>query len=213
MSKAILGTKLGMSQVFAENGNLIPVTVIETMPNVVVAKKTVESDGYNAIQLGYGAVKEKHLTKPVKGQFEKAGVAPVKYLREVRTDDVESYTVGQTLAADIFAEGEIVDVIGTSRGKGFAGTIKRYNFRRGPESHGSKNHRQPASLGARMSGGGGKVFKGKKLPGQMGGVRVTVQHLSVVRVDTARNLMLVKGGIPGPKGSLVMVQATAKPVK
>ena len=213
MSKAILGTKLGMSQVFAENGNLIPVTVIETMPNVVVAKKTVESDGYNAIQLGYGAVKEKHLTKPVKGQFEKAGVTPVKYLREVRTDDVENYTVGQTLAADIFAEGEIVDVIGTSRGKGFAGTIKRYNFRRGPESHGSKNHRQPASLGARMSGGGGKVFKGKKLPGQMGGVRVTVQHLSVVRVDTARNLMLVKGGIPGPKGSLVMVQATAKPVK
>lgn len=213
MSKAILGTKLGMSQVFAENGDLIPVTVVEMTPNVVVAVKTVESDGYNAIQLGYGEVKEKHLTKPVKGQFEKAGVAPVKYLREVRMDEVPSYTVGQTLAADIFAEGEIVDVIGTSKGKGFAGTIKKYNFRRGPESHGSKNHRQPASLGARMSGGGGKVFKGKKLPGQMGGVRVTVQHLQVVRVDTARNLMLVKGGIPGPKGSLVMVQATVKPVK
>lgn len=213
MSKAILGTKLGMSQVFAENGDLIPVTVVETTPNVVVAVKTVESNGYNAIQLGYGEVKEKHLTKPVKGQFEKAGVAPVKYLREVRMDEVPSYTVGQTLAADIFAEGEIVDVIGTSKGKGFAGTIKKYNFRRGPESHGSKNHRQPASLGARMSGGGGKVFKGKKLPGQMGGVRVTVQHLQVVRVDTARNLMLVKGGIPGPKGSLVMVQATVKPVK
>ena len=213
MSKAILGTKLGMSQVFAENGDLIPVTVVETTPNVVVAVKTVESDGYNAIQLGYGEVKEKHLTKPVKGQFEKAGVAPVKYLREVRMDEVPSYTVGQTLAADIFAEGEIVDVIGTSKGKGFAGTIKKYNFRRGPESHGSQNHRQPASLGARMSGGGGKVFKGKKLPGQMGGVRVTVQHLQVVRVDTARNLMLVKGGIPGPKGSLVMVQATVKPVK
>ena len=213
MSKAILGTKLGMSQVFAENGDLIPVTVVETAPNVVVAVKTVESDGYNAIQLGYGEVREKHLTKPVKGQFEKAGVAPVKYLREVRMDETPSYTVGQTLAADIFAEGEIVDVIGTSKGKGFAGTIKKYNFRRGPESHGSKNHRQPASLGARMSGGGGKVFKGKKLPGQMGGVRVTVQHLQVVRVDTARNLMLVKGGIPGPKGSLVMVQATVKPVK
>lgn len=213
MSKAILGTKLGMSQVFAENGDLIPVTVVETAPNVVVAVKTVESDGYNAIQLGYGEVKEKHLTKPVKGQFEKAGVAPVKYLREVRMDETPSYTVGQTLAADIFAEGEIVDVIGTSKGKGFAGTIKKYNFRRGPESHGSKNHRQPASLGARMSGGGGKVFKGKKLPGQMGGVRVTVQHLQVVRVDTARNLMLVKGGTPGPKGSLVMVQATVKPVK
>lgn len=213
MSKAILGTKLGMSQVFAENGDLIPVTVVETKPNVIVAVKTVESDGYNAIQLGYGEVKEKHLTRPVKGQFEKAGVDPVKYLREVRTDDASSYTVGQTLAADIFAEGEIVDVIGTSKGKGFAGTIKKYNFRRGPESHGSKNHRQPASLGARMSGGGGKVFKGKKLPGRMGGVRVTVQHLQVVRVDTARNLMLVKGGIPGPKGSLVMVQATVKSVK
>lgn len=213
MSKAILGTKLGMSQVFAENGNLIPVTVIEAAPNVVVAVKTVESDGYNAIQLGYGEVKEKHLTKPMKGQFEKAGVAPVKYLREVRTDDASSYTVGQTLAADVFAAGEIVDVIGTSKGKGFAGTIKRWNFRRGPETHGSKNHRQPASLGARMSGGGGKVFKGKKMPGQMGGVRVTVQHLEVVRVDSERNLMLVKGGIPGPKGSLVMVQATVKPVK
>lgn len=213
MSKAILGTKLGMSQVFAENGDLIPVTVVEIRPNVVVAVKTVESDGYNAIQLGYGEVKEKHLTKPVKGQFEKAGVDPVKYLREVRMDGEPSYTVGQTLAADIFAEGEIVDVIGTSKGKGFAGTIKKYNFRRGPESHGSKNHRQPASLGARMSGGGGKVFKGKKLPGRMGGVRVTVQHLQVVRVDTARSLMLIKGGIPGPKGSLVMVQATVKPVK
>lgn len=213
MSKAILGTKLGMSQVFAENGDLIPVTVVEIRPNVVVAVKTVESDGYNAIQLGYGEVREKHLTKPVKGQFEKAGVDPVKHLREVRMDGEPSYTVGQTLAADIFAEGEIVDVIGTSKGKGFAGTIKKYNFRRGPESHGSKNHRQPASLGARMSGGGGKVFKGKKLPGRMGGVRVTVQHLQVVRVDTARSLMLIKGGIPGPKGSLVMVQATVKPVK
>ena len=200
MSKAILGTKLGMSQVFAENGDLIPVSVIEVLPNVVV--KTVESDGYNAVQLGYGAVKEKHLTKPVKGQFEKAGIDPVKHLREYRLAEKPSYTVGQTLAADIFAEGEIVDVIGTSRGKGFAGTIKRHNHQRGPESH-----------GARMSGGGGKVFKGKKMPGQLGGDRVTVQHLQVVRVDTARNLMLVKGGIPGAKGSLVMVQDTVKPVK
>ena len=180
---------------------------------MVAAVKTVESDGYNAVQLGYGAVKEKHLTKPVKGQFEKAGIDPVKYLREYRLAEKPSYTVGQTLAADIFAEGEIIDVIGTSRGKGFAGTIKRHNHQRGPESHGSKNHRQTASLGARMSGGGGKVFKGKKMPGQLGGVRVTVQHLQVVRVDTARNLMLVKGGIPGAKGSLVMVQDTVKPVK
>ena len=196
MSKAILGTKLGMSQVFAENGDLIPVSVIEVLPNVVAAVKTVESDGYNAVQLGYGAVKEKHLTKPVKGQFEKAGIDPVKHLREYRLAEKPSYTVGQTLAADIFAEGEIVDVIGTSRGKGFAGTIKRHNHQRG-----------------RMSGGGGKVFKGKKMPGQLGGDRVTVQHLQVVRVDTARNLMLVKGGIPGAKGSLVMVQDTVKPVK
>lgn len=165
------------------------------------------------VQLGYGEVKEKHLTKPVKGQFEKAGVAPVKYLREFRLEEQPSYTVGQTLAADIFAEGEVIDVIGTSKGKGFAGTIKRYNFRRGPESHGSKNHRQPASLGARMSGGGGKVFKGKKLPGHMGHARVTVQHLSVVKVDTTRNLMLIKGGIPGAKGSLVMVRSTVKSVK
>lgn len=213
MSKAILGTKLGMSQVFAENGDLIPVSVIEVLPNVVASVKTVESDGYNAVQLAYGAVKEKHLTKPVKGQFEKAGIDPVKHLREYRLAEKPSYTVGQTLAADIFAEGEIVDVIGTSRGKGFAGTIKRHNHQRGPESHGSKNHRQTASLGARMSGGGGKVFKGKKMPGQLGGDRVTVQHLQVVRVDTARNLMLVKGGIPGAKGSLVMVQDTVKPVK
>ena len=134
MSKAILGTKLGMSQVFAENGDLIPVSVIEVLPNVVAAVKTVESDGYNAVQLGYGAVKEKHLTKPVKGQFEKAGIDPVKYLREYRLAEKPSYTVGQTLAADIFAEGEIIDVIGTSRGKGFAGTIKRHNHQRGPES-------------------------------------------------------------------------------
>lgn len=213
MSKAILGTKLGMSQVFAENGDLIPVTVVETTPNVVVAVKTDETDGYNAVQLGYGAVKEKHLTKPVKGQFEKAGVSPVKYLREFRLQEKPSYTVGQTLAADIFAEGDVVDVIGTSKGKGYAGTIKRHNFGRGPMAHGSKFHRRPGSLGARMSGGGGKVFKGRDLPGQMGGERVTVQHLVVVRVDTARNIMLVKGGIPGAKGSLVMVRSTVKPVK
>ena len=213
MSKAILGTKLGMSQVFAENGDLIPVTVVETTPNVVVAVKTTESDGYNAVQLGYGAVKETHINKPVKGQLEKAGVAPVKYLRELRLQEQPSYTVGQTLAADIFAEGEIIDVTGTSKGKGFAGTVKRHNFGRGPMAHGSKNHREPGSLGARMSGGGGKVFKGKKLPGQMGGERVTVQHLQVVKVDTERNIMLVKGGIPGAKGSLVMVRSTVKPVK
>lgn len=138
MSKAILGTKLGMSQVFAENGDLVPVTVVEVLPNVVAGVKTVETDGYNAVQIGYGAVKEKHLTRPVKGQFEKAGINPVKYLREYRLAEKPEYTVGQTLAADIFAAGEFVDVIGISRGKGFAGTIKRWNHQRGPESHGSK---------------------------------------------------------------------------
>ena len=213
MSKAILGTKLGMSQVFAENGDLIPVSVIEVLPNVVAAVKTVESDGYNAVQLGYGAVKEKHLTKPVKGQFEKAGIDPVKYLREYRLAEKPSYTVGQTLAADIFAEGEIIDVIGTSRGKGFAGTIKRHNHQRGPESHGSKNHRQTASLGARMSGGGGKVFKGKKMPGQMGGVKRTIQNLEIVRVDAEQNLILVKGAVPGPKKSVVTIKESVKTAK
>ena len=175
--------------------------------------KTVESDGYDAVQLGYGSIKEKHLTKPVKGQFDKAGVAPVKYLRELRLSEATDYTVGQTLAADIFAEGELVDVVGTGKGKGFAGTIKRHNFSRGPETHGSKSHREPGSIGPMISGGGGKVYKGKKLPGQMGGYRVTVQRLSVVKVDAERNLLLVKGGIPGAKGSLVMVRNTVKPVK
>lgn len=213
MSKAILGTKVGMSQVFAENGDLVPVTVVEVLPNVVAAVKTVESDGYNAVQIGYGSVKEKHLTKPVKGQFDKAGIDPVKYLREFRLAEKPEYTVGQTLAVDIFAAGEIVDIVGTSKGKGFAGTIKRWNHQRGPESHGSKNHRQTASLGARMSGGGGKVFKGKKMPGQLGGERVTVQNLEVVSVDADRNILLVKGGIPGAKGSLVMVKTAVKSAK
>ena len=201
MSKAILGKKLGMTQVFTAEGQLVPVTVVETTPSVVVRVKTVETDGYEAIQIGYGSIKEKHLTKPVKGQFDKAGVAPVKYLREVRVANAADYTVGQTLAADI------------GKGKGFAGTIKRHNFSRGPETHGSKSHREPGSIGPMISGGGGKVYKGKKLPGQMGGYRVTVQRLSVVKVDAERNLLLVKGGIPGAKGSLVMVRNTVKPVK
>lgn len=213
MSKAILGKKLGMTQIFTAEGKLVPVTVVEATPSVVVRVKTVESDGYDAVQLGYGSIKEKHLIKPVKGQFEKAGVTPVKYLRELRLAATPEYTVGQTLAADIFAEGELVDVIGTGKGKGFAGTIKRHNFHRGPVTHGSKSHREPGSIGPMISGGGGKVFKGKKLPGQMGGGRVTVQRLAVVKVDTERNLLLVKGGIPGAKGSLVMVRNTVKPVK
>ena len=211
MSKAILGKKLGMTQVFTEEGAVVPVTVVEASPNVVVRVKTVDTDGYNSIQLGYGEIKEKHLTKPVKGQFDKAGVAPVKYLREFRLTDTPEYTVGQTLAADIFASGDLVDVIGTSKGKGFAGTIKRHGFHRGPMGHGSKSHREPGSLGPMTSGGGGKVVKGKKLPGQMGGNQETVLHLSIVKVDMDKNLILVKGGIPGAKGSLVMIRDTVKP--
>ena len=211
MSKAILGKKLGMTQVFTEEGAVVPVTVVEASPNVVVRVKTVDTDGYNSIQLGYGEIKEKHLTKPVKGQFDKAGVVPVKYLREFRLTDTPEYTVGQTLAADIFASGDLVDVIGTSKGKGFAGTIKRHGFHRGPMGHGSKSHREPGSLGPMTSGGGGKVVKGKKLPGQYGGNQATVLRLSVVKVDMDKNLILVKGGIPGAKGSLVMIRDTVKP--
>ncbi|AXB82865.1 50S ribosomal protein L3 [Megasphaera hexanoica] len=211
MSKAILGKKLGMTQIFTEEGAVVPVTVVEASPNVVVRVKTVDTDGYNSIQIGYGDIKEKHLTKPVKGQFDKAGVKPVKYLRELRLDDTPEYTVGQTLAADIFASGDLVDVIGTSKGKGFAGTIERHGFHRGPMGHGSKSHREPGSLGPMTSGGGGKVVKGKKLPGQYGGNQATVLRLSVVKVDMDKNLILIKGGIPGAKGSLVMIRDTVKP--
>ena len=211
MSKAILGKKLGMTQIFTEEGAVVPVTVVEASPNVVVRVKTVDTDGYNSIQIGYGDIKEKHLTKPVKGQFDKAGVTPVKYLRELRLDDTPEYTVGQTLAADIFASGDLVDVIGTSKGKGFAGTIERHGFHRGPMGHGSKSHREPGSLGPMTSGGGGKVGKGKKLPGQYGGNQATVLRLSVVKVDMDKNLILIKGGIPGAKGSLVMIRDTVKP--
>lgn len=210
MSKAILGKKLGMTQIFTEEGAVVPVTVVEASPNVIVRVKTVDTDGYNSIQLGYGDVKEKHITKPVKGQFDKAGVKPVKYLREFRLTDTPEYEVGQTLAADIFASGDLVDVIGTSKGKGFAGTIKRHGFHRGPVTHGSKSHREPGSLGPMTSGGGGKVVKGKRLPGQLGGNQATVLRLSVVKVDMDKNLILIKGGIPGAKGSLVMIRDTVK---
>ena len=213
MAKAILGRKLGMTQIFTPEGKLLPVTVVETTPSVVVQVKTIESDGYNAVQLGYGAVKDKKVTQPMKGHFAKAGIKPVKFIREMRLPSVTEYTVGQTFGAEIFSEGEMIDVTGTSKGKGFAGVIKRYNFARGPMSHGSKSHREPGSMGPRMSGGGGRVFKGKKLPGHMGKQQVTVQRLTVARVDTNRNLLLVKGAIPGAKGSLVIVKNTVKPKK
>lgn len=213
MAKGILGKKLGMTQIFSPEGKLIPVTVVEANPSVVLQTKTVETDGYNAVQLGYGTVKDKAVTKPMKGHFVKAGVKPVKFIREFRLASAPEYAVGQTIACDLFAQGELVDVIGTAKGKGFAGGIKRHNFARGPMAHGSKSHREPGSMGPRMSGGGGKVFKGKKLPGRMGNQKVTVQRLTVVRVDTERNLILIRGAVPGPKGGCLVIRDTVKPGK
>jgi len=213
MSKAILGKKLGMTQIFTEEGKVVPVTVVESGKNVVIRNKTVESDGYNAVQVGFGEVKENKVTKPLKGQFEKAGVQAVKFIREMRLAAPSEYKVGDIIGVDVFAAGDLVDVTGTSKGKGFAGTVKRHHFARGPMGHGSKSHREPGSTGAMISGHGGRVLKGKKLPGQMGGDRVTIQRLTVVKVDTDRNLILIKGAIPGPKKSLVVVKTTVKPKK
>ncbi|MDR1701312.1 MAG: 50S ribosomal protein L3 [Sporomusaceae bacterium] len=213
MAKGILGKKLGMTQIFADNGKLLPVTVVEVTPNVVIQIKTSENDGYNAVQLGFGAIKDKKVTSPMKGHFAKANVKAVRYIRELRAVEPSEYTVGQEIKADIFAAGELIDVTGKSKGKGFAGGIKRHNFKRGLMSHGSKSHREPGTIGPRISGGGGKVFKGKKLPGRMGGEKVTLQRLEIVRVDSERNLILIKGAVPGPKGGLVFVKNTVKPQK
>jgi large subunit ribosomal protein L3 len=213
MAKGILGKKLGMTQIFTEKGEVIPVTVVEAGNSVVLQSKTVETDGYNAVQLGFGTVKDKKVTKPQKGHFAKAGVKPVKFIRELRLPTTPEYKVGDVVGVDAFSEGELVDVSGTAKGKGFAGGIKRHNFARGPMAHGSKSHREPGTIGTRTSGGGGKVFKGKKLPGRMGGHRVTVQRLKVARVDQARNLILIKGAVPGPRGSFVIIRDTVKPGK
>ena len=213
MSKAILGRKLGMTQIFTEEGQVVPVTVIESGNNVVIQNKTTESDGYNAVQLGFGEIKEKHLTKPLKGRFEKAGVEPVKYIREMRLAAPSEYKVGDKIGVDIFEAGQLVDVTGISKGKGFAGTVKRHGFARGPMGHGSKSHREPGSTGAMISGHGGRVLKGKKLPGHMGNERVTVQRLTLVKVDADRNLLLIKGAVPGPKKGLLMIKETVKPNK
>ena len=213
MAKAILGRKLGMTQIFTEEGKVVPVTVVESGKNIVIQNRTVENDGYNAVQLGFGDVKEYKVTKPMKGHFAKAGVAPVKFIREMRLADASEYNVGDAIGVDIFSAGELVDVTGTSKGKGFAGGIKRHNFACGPMGHGSKSHREPGSTGAMISGHGGRVLKGKKLPGHMGHAQVTVQRLSVVRVDADRNLLLIKGAIPGPKKSFVVIKNTVKPGK
>ena len=213
MSKGILGRKIGMTQVFTAEGNLVPVTVVQAGPCTIIQNKTIENDGYNAIQVGFGGKKDKHTNKPRKGHFDKAGVKPMSFIKELRLSAPSEYTVGQEIKVDIFAEGELVDATGISRGKGFAGGIKRHNFARGPMAHGSKSHREPGSIGSRMSGPGGKVFKGKKLPGRMGSEKATVQRLTVVRVDAERNLILIKGAIPGAKGSFVIVKGTVKPKK
>ena len=213
MAKAILGRKLGMTQIFTEEGRVVPVTVVESGNNFVLQNKTDETDGYNAVQIGFGEVKEKNVNKPLKGHFEKAGVKAVRFIREMRLSAPSEYNVGDTIGVDIFAAGDLVDVVGTSKGKGFAGGIKRHNFARGPMGHGSKSHREPGSTGAMISGPGGRVLKGKKLPGRMGGERVTVQRLTVVRVDADRKLILIKGAIPGPKKGFVVIKDTVKPAK
>lgn len=207
MTKGILGRKVGMTQVFAENGDLIPVTVIEATPNVVLQKKTIETDGYESIQLGFDDKREKLSNKPEQGHVAKANTAPKRFIREVRGADVSAYEVGQEVKVDTFAEGEIVDITSKSKGKGFQGVIKRHGYSRGPMSHGSRFHRAPGSLGAVDAQ---RVFKGKKLPGRMGGKTVTIQNVEIVRVDIERNLILVKGNVPGARKSLVQVKTAIK---
>lgn len=207
MPKGILGRKIGMTQIFTNKGLAIPVTVIEAGPCIVVQKKTIDKDGYDAIQIGFGEKRERLFPKPLKGHYTRAGVRPLRFLRELRVEDAQAYQVGQEIKADIFAQGDKIDVVGTSKGQGFAGAIKRHGFHRGPMAHGSKYHRRPGSLGAK---GPARVFKGRKLPGHMGAERVTVQNLEVIKVDNDRNLLAVKGAIPGPKGGLVMVKPSTK---
>ena len=208
--KGILGKKIGMTQIFTEAGEVVPVTVVEAGPNVVTQVKTVEKDGYNAIQVGFEDAKEKSLNKPQKGHLAAANTLK-KHLKEFRVDSVEEYTVGQEIKADLFAAGELIDVTGISKGKGFQGPIKRHGQSRGPETHGSRYHRRPGSMGACSYPG--RVFKNKKLAGHMGSVKVTVQNLEVVRVDADKNFILVKGAIPGAKGSVVTIKEAVKASK
>ena len=208
MKKAILGKKIGMTQMFRADGTMIPVTVIEAGPCPIIQKKTVGTDGYEAVQVGFGELREKLSNKPRTGHFAKAGVKPLRYMREFQLDDTASYEVGQVIKADLFAEGDKVDVRGVSKGKGFQGVIKRWNQSRGKMTHGSHFHRAPGSMSANSSPS--RVFKHKNLPGHMGNETVTVQNLEVARVDAERNLLLVKGAVPGPKGGLVSVTSTVK---
>ena len=204
MIETIYGTKLGMTQIFDENDRLLPVTVIQAEPNTVCQVKTAETDGYEAVQLGFGAIRAKHVNKPMGGHFEKLGVEPVKHLREVRVDSAAEYNTGDTVTVANFAEAKKVDVTGTSKGKGFAGVMRRYNFAGGPGGHGAHFHRAPGSVGQCATPS--RVFKGLRLPGHMGCDTVTVKNLEVVRVDAEQNLIVVKGAVPGGKNATVRVR-------
>ena len=208
MKKAILATKVGMTQIFNEDGVLTPVTVLQAGPCVVTQVKTVENDGYSAVQVGFGDIREKLVNKPRKGQFAKAGVSVKRFLREFKFENAEEYQVGQEIKADIFAAGDKIDATATSKGKGFQGAIKRHGQSRGPMAHGSKFHRHAGSNGACSDPS--RVFKGKGMPGQMGNKKVTIQNLEVVRVDAEQNLILVKGCVPGPKKSLITIKESVK---
>ncbi len=208
MNKGLIGRKIGMTQIFDESGKVIPVTVIEAGPCAVTQVKTIETDGYQAIQLGFGDIKEKKLTKPVKGHFTKVNVTPKKHLREFRLDSIEGLTVGQELKADVFAAGDKLDIQGTSKGKGFQGVIKRHGQSRGPMGHGSMYHRRPGSMGPTSTPG--RVFKGKKLPGHMGSQTISIQNLEVIRVDLDKNVILVKGSVPGAKGAILKLKSSVK---
>lgn len=209
MQKGIIGKKMGMTQIFDENGEVVPVTVVEAGPCTVVQKKTVESDGYVAVQLGYGDISAKKVSKPAKGHFDKADVAPKRTLREFRLDDISAMNVGDILKADVFAVGDRIDVVGTSKGKGYAGAIKRWNQHRLRESHGTGPvARHAGSMGSCSTPS--RVFKGKRLPGHLGAERVTIQNLKVVKVDAENNLIAIKGAIPGPKGSVVCISDSVK---
>ena len=208
MDKAIIGKKLGMSQIFTADGKVIPVTVVEAGPCTVVQIKTKDNDGYEAVQVGFGSIKETRVNKPVAGHFKKAGVTVKRYLRELRFANCAAYELGQELTCDMFTEGDKVDVTGTSKGHGFSGVIQRWNQHRGPMAHGSGYHSGVGSMGACSSPS--RVFKNKHMPGQWGHEKVTVQNLTVARVDKARNLLLIKGAIPGPKGGVVVVKDSIK---
>ena len=208
MKKAILTKKVGMTQIFNEDGVLTPVTVLQAGPCVVTQVKTVENDGYSAVQVGYEDIREKLVNKPKKGHFAKTGVAAKRFVKEFRFEDAESYTLGQEIKVDVFTAGDKIDATAKSKGKGFQGAIKRHGQSRGPMAHGSKYHRHAGSNGSATTPG--RVFKGKNMPGHMGAVKVTVQNLEVVRVDADQNLLLVKGSVPGPKKSLVVIREAVK---